>query len=64
MRAAQALAALRGREYVLPDDVKHLARPVLAHRLILSTEERLRGGTPEPYLEKLMEQVPVPAPAE
>jgi MoxR-like ATPase len=64
MRAGQALAALRGRDYVLPDDIKHLVVPVLAHRLILTDEERLRGGTPEHFLEEILEQIPVPAPTE
>jgi MoxR-like ATPase len=60
MRAGQALAALRGRNYVLPDDVKYLATPVLAHRLILKEEERLRGSTREDVVKEIMEQVPVP----
>ncbi|MGD9225817.1 MAG: MoxR family ATPase [Desulfobacterales bacterium] len=64
MRTGQALAALRGRNFVLPDDIKQLVVPVLAHRLILTDEERLRGGTPEQLLEKLIEQIPVPAPTE
>ncbi|MFH1487363.1 MAG: MoxR family ATPase, partial [Pseudomonadota bacterium] len=62
MRGAQSLAAVRGREYVLPDDIKALAIPVLAHRLILREEERLRGGTPEHFLEEILNQVEVPAP--
>ncbi len=60
MRAGQALAALWGRGFVLPDDIKHLVLPVLAHRLILTDEERLRGGTPEHLLEEILEQIPVP----
>ncbi|HEY9055304.1 MAG TPA: MoxR family ATPase, partial [Rectinemataceae bacterium] len=44
-RTAQALALLRGREYVLPDDIKELAEPVLGHRLILKHEERAKGAT-------------------
>jgi MoxR-like ATPase len=64
MRAGQALAALREREYVLPDDIKSLAVPVLAHRLILKEEERLRGETPEHFLEEIIKQIPVPVPAE
>ena len=64
MRAGQALAALRGREYVLPDDIKYLVRPVLAHRLILKDEERLRAKTPEHFLEEIIPQIPVPAPTE
>jgi len=64
MRASQALATLRGREYVLPDDIKALAVPVLSHRLILKEQERLRGETPEHFLEEIIKQIPVPAPTE
>jgi MoxR-like ATPase len=60
MRTGQALAALRGREYVLPDDIKYLACPVLAHRLILKEEERLRGETPVHFLDEILQQLPVP----
>ncbi len=58
MRACQALAAIRGRGYVIPDDVKELAVPVLAHRIIL------RGVSyqtnPTEFLGKLLEQLPAP----
>jgi MoxR-like ATPase len=64
MRSGQALAALRGRDFVLPDDIKHLTVPVLAHRLILTDEERLRGATPEQLLEEILMQIPVPPPAD
>ncbi len=64
MRAGQAMAALRGREYVLPDDIKTLAIHVLPHRLILKVEERLRGETPEHFLEEILNRIPVPAPTE
>jgi MoxR-like ATPase len=64
MRTGQALATLRGREYVLPDDIKYLIVPVLSHRLILKEEERLRGETAENCLEKIISQIPVPAPTE
>jgi MoxR-like ATPase len=64
MRGGQALSALRGREYVLPDDIKYLAIPVLAHRLILREEERLRGETQENILSEIIRSVPVPFPAE
>jgi MoxR-like ATPase len=64
MRASQALAALRGRDYVLPDEVKELAGPVLAHRLLLRPEERLRGITVHEVLADIIEEVPVPAPVE
>ncbi len=62
MRAGQALAALRGRSYVLPDDIKYLTVPVLSHRLILRQEERLRGETPEQILRAILDRIPVPAP--
>jgi MoxR-like ATPase len=61
MRTAQALASLRGRDYVLPDDIKYLAVPVLAHRLILKEEEELRGMTQETVLGEIINQTPVPA---
>ena len=63
MRAGQALAALRGREYILPDDIKSLACPVLAHRMILKEEDRLRGENPEHILEGIVSRIPVPAAA-
>ena len=60
MRASQGLAASRGRSYVLPDDVKQLVRPVLAHRIILNEEEKLRGEAPEHILAEIISRIPVP----
>ena len=60
-RAAQALAAVRGRSYVLPDDVKRLAEPVLAHRLLLDSQARLRGRTELTVLDEILAATPVPA---
>jgi len=59
-RAAQALAALRGRDHVLPDDIKALAVPTLAHRIILSPEARLRGRTVAQLLDEIVASVAVP----
>lgn len=59
-RSAQALALIRGRSYVTPDDVKELAPATLAHRLILKPESRFYGGTPEKVLADVLSQVPVP----
>ena len=59
MRAGQALAALRGRNYVLPDDIKYLAHPVLTHRLILTENERLKGKSTNHFIERLIKRVPV-----
>jgi len=58
--SVQALAALRGRDFVLPDDVKELVVPVLAHRIILSPEARLRGRDARQLLEEIVETVSVP----
>ncbi len=59
-RAARAHAAVSGRDFVLPDDVKHMARFVLPHRLILSTQARLRGRDADELLAEILERVPVP----
>ena len=59
-RAAQAWAALCGRAFVKPDDVKRLARAVLAHRLTLTGEARVRGRSAEAIVDELVGQVPVP----
>lgn len=59
-RSAQALTALRGRSYVLPDDVKELAHPVLKHRLVLDQEARLRGRTPDDVLGDVLSRLEVP----
>ena len=59
-KGARALAAIRGRDYVLPDDVKFLAPCVLAHRAILSSQSRLRGRDPEGVLQEVLDSVPVP----
>lgn len=60
MRAAQALAALSGRTYILPDDVKQLVMPVLSHRLILNEAERLRGTDTHQVIEEIVGRTAVP----
>lgn len=59
-RTAKALAWLRGRDYVLPDDIKAMAVPVLAHRVILNPEEKLQGQTAEDVIRKIINTVYVP----
>ena len=59
-RTAQAMAAIRGRNYVLPDDVKRIAAPVLTHRLILKPESRLRKVTAEYIVEEIVAEIAVP----
>lgn len=59
-RAAQAMAALRGRGFVLPDDVKRVAGPVLTHRLILKPESRLRKVTAAKVIDEVVAEIAVP----
>ena len=59
-RVAQALAALGGRAFVLPDDVKAAASPVLVHRLLLRPESRIRKVTPRYVLSQILEEIPAP----
>ena len=59
-RSARAYAAINGRDYVLPDDVKAMAPHVLPHRLILSSQSRLRGRETKELLADILRRVPVP----
>lgn len=59
-RASQVLAAIRGRPFVLPDDIKTVAPSVLAHRLVLNPQAQLRGRDAEHVLADLLDQLPVP----
>jgi len=59
-RAAQGRAILEGRNFVIPEDVMELAVPVLAHRLILSAEAKMKGTTPEKAVEEIVEETTVP----
>lgn len=59
-RAAQSMAAIQGDEFILPDYVKQIAPTVLAHRLILKPESRLRKVTPAGVIEEVLRKVPVP----
>jgi len=61
MRCAQALAAIRGRDYVIPDDVKELAVPVLAHRILLRAGRR--GMTAQEYIESILAHTAAPTEA-
>jgi MoxR-like ATPase len=59
-RAAQAVAALEGRDFVLPDDVRWIAHPVLDHRLLLDIDRELRGATAGSVTDAVLAQVPIP----
>jgi MoxR-like ATPase len=62
-RTCQALAAIRNREFVIPDDVKTMAPFVLTHRLMVNPQTRLRGRKPEDIIRQIVEIVPVPVEA-
>jgi MoxR-like ATPase len=59
-RAAQAAAFLAGRDFVMPDDIKALAAPVLGHRLVVDLDRSLRGASAEAALTEILATVPVP----
>jgi MoxR-like ATPase len=59
LKAAQALAAIRARDYVIPEDIKTLVPLTLAHRVILTPEAELRGRTARTILEDILEKTPL-----
>ena len=59
-QASQAWAAIHGRTYVVPDDIKRLAAPTLAHRMVMSSQSRLRGQRADHLIGELLRQVAVP----
>jgi MoxR-like ATPase len=60
-RCGQAMAALRGRDFVLPDDIKKIVAPVLAHRLVLKPESRLRRVTSDQVVDSIVAEIAVPS---
>ncbi len=63
-RTCQALAAINGRDFVLPDDVKKMAPHVLTHRLMVNPQTRLRGRKPEEIIRDVVNTIPVPVEGE
>jgi MoxR-like ATPase len=59
-RISQAVALMKGRDYVLPDDVKNMAVEVLAHRLVLETKVKYSGVSKEEIIEDILENTKVP----
>jgi MoxR-like ATPase len=59
--ASQAMAGIQGRGFVIPDDVKMLAPSVLSHRIVVTTEARLRGRSEDDVIRGILSTVPVPA---
>jgi MoxR-like ATPase len=60
LTVSKAIAAIDGRDYVIPDDVKASSRPVLRHRIIMKPEADLEGLTPDQVLEDVLRAVEVP----
>src|SRR5690625_7767335 len=61
VRCAKTWAAANGRHYVIPDDVKELAEPVLAHRMVLDAEAEFEGADPATVLSRIVSEVAPPA---
>jgi len=59
-QSSQALAAIRGRDFVIPDDIKAMAAPVLGHRLIMAAQAQLRGRTTQDLIDDIVTSLPVP----
>lgn len=59
-QASQAIAGIQGRDYVIPDDVKNVVVPVLAHRLVISPQAQLRGRNAQDLIHELVSRIPVP----
>jgi len=60
MNAAKANAALQGRDFITPEDIKYVLVPVLCHRIILSPEREMEGGTPEDVIQMIVQTIEIP----
>jgi MoxR-like ATPase len=60
MKASKALAAIRGRDFVVPEDIVEITPHVLRHRIILTPEKEMEGITPDEMIQQLIERVEVP----
>lgn len=60
LTCSRALAAIRGRDYVIPEDVKHVARPILNHRIVVARESEFAGITNQGVIDDILDQVPIP----
>ena len=59
-KTCQTYALSKGRDYVIPDDVKHLAAAIISHRLILDTNARIQGINAEQVVQAILERIPIP----
>ena len=60
MDASKALAAIQGRDFVTPDDIKKVAAPILGHRIILTPEREMEGLTAEKVVQQIVDSIEVP----
>jgi MoxR-like ATPase len=60
LEAAKAMAAMNGRDFITPEDIKKIANPILAHRIILTPEREMEGLTPEKMVNQLIESIEIP----
>ncbi len=60
MQGSKALAAMQGRDFVMPEDIKRICRPVLAHRIIISPEKEMEGSTAAEVIKQLVETIEIP----
>jgi MoxR-like ATPase len=60
LRAAKANAAIKGRDFVIPDDIKEMVAPVLRHRIVLTPEKEMEGVSPDELIETILREVEVP----
>ena len=59
-KTSRASAAIDGRDYVIPDDIKNVALQVVSHRIVLKPESKIRGVTGQHLMRKILSEVPVP----
>jgi MoxR-like ATPase len=60
LNSSKALATLRGRDFVTPEDVQELAAPVLRHRVLLTPEREMEGGTADEVIGQVVQKIEVP----
>ncbi|MEQ9230335.1 MAG: MoxR family ATPase, partial [Cyclobacteriaceae bacterium] len=60
LNASKALAAMRGRDFITPEDIREVTYPVLAHRVVLTPEREMEGKTAETVIKEIIEQIEIP----
>jgi MoxR-like ATPase len=60
LKSSKAIAAIKGRDFVTPEDIQFVATPVLNHRIILTPEAEMEGATPEQLITEIIQSIEVP----